>query len=48
MSVKMPRRSAYTGGTRELDKHVAFPAFLQDYLQLEHGGIEHIVTDERI
>lgn len=48
---------SYTMGVREtmhwipideLDGHVAFPSFLKDYLQSEHSGIEHIVTDERV
>ena len=32
----------------ELDKYKAFPTFMKDYLQNEHSGVEHIVTDERI
>ena len=32
----------------ELDKHKAFPLFLQEYLRAEHDGVEHIVTDERL
>jgi ADP-ribose pyrophosphatase YjhB (NUDIX family) len=48
---------SYSQGVREtmhwipiedLDKHKAFPTFLKDYLQSEHSGIEHIVTDERV
>lgn len=31
----------------ELDKYKAFPTFMKDYLQNEHSGVEHIVTDER-
>ena len=31
----------------ELDKYKAFPTFMKEYLQSEHKGIEHIVTDER-
>lgn len=31
----------------DLDKHKAFPNFLKEYLNREHDGIEHIVTDER-
>ena len=31
----------------ELDKYKAFPSFMKEYLQSEHYGIEHIVTDER-
>lgn len=32
----------------DLDKYKAFPSFMKEYLQTEHFGIEHIVTDERI
>lgn len=32
----------------ELDRYKAFPSFMKDYLQSEHAGIEHIVTDERM
>lgn len=35
------------GETAELDKYKAFPTFMKDYLQNEHSGVEHIVTDER-
>lgn len=47
---------SYTQGVREtmhwvpikdLDKYRAFPSFLREYLNTEHSGIEHIVTDER-
>ncbi|MCR5213874.1 MAG: hypothetical protein K6E10_05625 [Eubacterium sp.] len=47
---------SYTQGVREnmywlpiaeLDKYKAFPSFMKDYLQNEHSGVEHIVTDER-
>lgn len=31
----------------ELEKYNAFPSFMKDYLQSEHIGIEHIITDER-
>ena len=31
----------------DLDKYKAFPAFMKEYLQSEHTGVEHIVTDER-
>ena len=31
----------------ELDKYKAFPSFMKEYLQTEHAGIEHIVSDER-
>lgn len=52
---EMPGES-YTQGVKEtmywipideLDKYKAFPSFMKDYLQSEHDGIEHIVTDER-
>lgn len=33
---------------KDLDQYKAFPIFLKDYLNREHSGIEHIVTDERI
>ena len=32
----------------KLDEYRAFPAFMKEYLQTEHNGIEHIVTDERV
>ena len=32
----------------ELDKYKAFPVFMKNYLQSEHIGIEHIITDERV
>ncbi|MCR5299269.1 MAG: NUDIX domain-containing protein [Erysipelotrichaceae bacterium] len=47
---------SYTQGVREtmhwipvgeLGRYKAFPSFMKDYLQSEHAGIEHIVTDER-
>ena len=31
----------------ELDRYKAFPSFMKEYLQTEHAGIEHIVSDER-
>ena len=31
----------------DLDKYKAFPAFMKEYLQSEHTGVEHVVTDER-
>lgn len=52
---EMPGES-YTQGVKEtmywipideLDNYRAFPSFMKDYLQSEHDGIEHIVTDER-
>ena len=30
-----------------LNKYKAFPTFMKDFLQSEHEGVEHIVTDER-
>ena len=32
---------------KDLDKYKAFPSFLKEYLEKEHLGIEHIITDER-
>ena len=32
---------------KDLDKYKCFPSFLKDYLNAEHSGIEHIVTDGR-
>lgn len=32
----------------ELDRYKAFPSFMKVYLQSEHDGIEHIITDERV
>ena len=32
----------------ELDKHLAYPLFMKEFLLREHSGIEHIVTDERL
>ena len=42
------RESMYWIPIEDLDKHKAFPTFMKDYLQSEHNGIEHIVTDERV
>ncbi len=48
--------NSFTQGVREtmhwisikdLDKYKAYPSFMKEYLQNEHCGIEHIVTDER-
>lgn len=48
--------NSYTYGAKEemhwipiedLDKYVAFPSFMKDYLSKEHSGIEHIITDDR-
>ena len=32
----------------DLDKYKAYPTFMKDYLQSDHRGVEHVVTDERI
>ncbi|MBQ1641152.1 MAG: NUDIX hydrolase, partial [Lachnospiraceae bacterium] len=49
--------NSYTQGVREhmfwipiaeLDRYRAFPTWMKDYLQSEHTGVEHIVTDERV
>lgn len=49
--------NSYTQGVREnmhwlpidkLDEYKAYPAFMKEYLQSEHSGIEHIVSDERV
>ena len=51
------KSNSYTLGVKEkmhwipidkLDEYKAFPTFMKKYLQSEHTGIEHIVTDERI
>ena len=51
------RSSSYTQGVKEhmhwipieeLDNYRAFPSFMKRWLQSEHAGIEHIVTDERV
>jgi len=51
------KSNSYTLGVREhmhwlpigkLNEYKAFPTFMKDYLQSEHEGVEHIVTDERI
>ena len=51
------RSNSYTQGVREtmhwipigeLERYKAFPTFMKAYLQSEHRGIEHIVTDERV
>lgn len=31
----------------DLDKYKAFPSFMKEYLNKDHIGIEHIITDER-
>ena len=49
--------NSFTQGVREsmhwikiddLDKYMAVPPFLKNFLNSKHEGIEHIVTDERI
>ena len=30
-----------------LDQYKAYPTFMKDFLQSDHSGIEHIITDER-
>ena len=49
--------NSYTQGVREhmhwipiakLDQYRAFPTWMKDYLQSEHTGVEHIVTNERV
>ena len=32
----------------ELENYKAFPSFMKAYLQSEHCGVEHIITDERV
>ena len=53
---KVLSSDSYTMGVREnmhwipiseLDNYKAFPTFMKEFLQKEHTGIEHIVTDER-
>ena len=48
---------SYTLGAKEtmhwipierLDEYKAFPTFMKAYLQSDHNGVEHIVTDERV
>ena len=54
---KMLNSNSYTLGVKEnmywipineLEKYKAFPSFMKSYLQTEHTGIQHIITDERI
>ena len=54
---KTLRSNSYTMGVKEtmhwvpiekLDQYRAFPSFMKAYLQSDHWGIEHIVTDERV
>lgn len=49
--------NSYTMGVREnmywipideIENYKAFPLFMKEYLQSEHNGVEHIVTDERL
>ena len=49
--------NSYTQGVREsmhwipiaeLDHYTAYPTFMKAYLQSEHTGVEHVVTDERV
>ena len=49
--------NSYTMGVKEtmhwipiekISQYKAFPAFMKEFLQSDHKGIEHIVTDERI
>ena len=51
------KSDSYTMGVREhmhwipidqLDEYKAFPTFMKEFLQTEHEGVEHIVTDERV
>ena len=51
------KSDSYTMGVREhmhwipidqLDKYKAFPTFMKEFLQTDHEGVEHIVTDERV
>lgn len=41
------RENMYWIPISELDKYKAFPTFMKEYLQSEHMGVEHIVSDER-
>ncbi|WP_026523177.1 NUDIX hydrolase [Butyrivibrio sp. MB2005] len=51
------KSDSYTQGVKEtmhwlpiseLDNYKAFPCFMKEFLQTEHTGVEHIVSDERI
>lgn len=53
---KQRLRVGYTQGVKEemhwipiadLGKYKAFPTFLREYLRCEHGGTEHVISDER-
>ena len=41
------RENMYWLPIAELEKNKAFPSFMKEYLQSEHTGVEHIVSDER-
>ena len=54
---KLLHSDSYTLGVKEtmhwipigeIGQHKAFPTFVKDWLQSDHEGIEHIVTDERV
>lgn len=54
---RMLNSISYTLGVKEnmhwirindLDRYKAFPSFMKSYLQSDHTGIEHIITDERV
>ena len=42
------RENMYWLPIAELEKYKAFPSFMKEYLQSEHTGAQHIVSDERI
>ncbi|WP_026495332.1 NUDIX hydrolase [Butyrivibrio sp. WCD3002] len=51
------KSDSYTQGVKEtmhwlpiseLDNYRAFPCFMKEFLQKEHTGVEHIVSDERV
>jgi 8-oxo-dGTP pyrophosphatase MutT (NUDIX family) len=51
------KSDSYTQGVKEtmhwlpiseLDNYRAFPCFMKEFLQTEHTGVEHIVSDERV
>lgn len=41
------KESMYWLPISELDKYRAYPSFMKDFLQSEHTGVEHIVSDEK-
>lgn len=54
---KLNSHSVTMGGVKEtmhwipiedLSSYKAFPSFMKDYLQSEHSGVEHIITNERV